>query len=554
MRRSLTAGLVALIVALIAQPAPAAVTTLFTAGIPADTQPAGIAVGADGNVWFTGKDAVGRVTPAGTVTVFTAGVTPGGDPTGIAPGPDGNMWFTEYSGDRVGRITPDGVVTEFAVPALSGPFDIVAGPDGNLWFTLAEADAIGRITPGGTVTTFEAGITPGAWPSDIAAGADGNLWFTEHDGDRIGRITPEGAVTEFSGITANSAAGDITAGPDGALWFVEELGKRIGRVTTGGAITEYPIPEVSTAPAGIAVGGDGALWFSQPLIGALRSVGVGGAFALRARLAPTGANPEAIVRGPDGGLWFTAPRQNAVGRYQPDPPPVPRRAPTITAGPVGPITRTTATVTATVDPGGLPTQVSVEYGLGPTALASNKMVPTTGVVGVAPATAFSRELPYLIPGTTYHYRLTASNFRGSAAATGSFRTLPGPGVVVRAVPRRVSTAREATPGRIRLAPVAAGTIRIAVQRPVPGRLSRGRCVAPTRTLLRARARACVRLHRTVGVLSKRANSSATVVLPFSGRIGRRALPPGRYRLSIDIRLASGRLTIPVTRTLTVVAR
>src|SRR5262245_24265924 len=36
--------------------------------------------------------------------------TPGSLPHGIAVGPDGNLWFTERAGDKIGRITPTGVI------------------------------------------------------------------------------------------------------------------------------------------------------------------------------------------------------------------------------------------------------------------------------------------------------------------------------------------------------------------------------------------------------------------------------------------------------------
>src|SRR3954466_14477917 len=48
-------------------------------------------------------------------TAYTQGVTPGAGPADIALGPDGNLWFTESNAPgRIGRITPAGQVTEFA--------------------------------------------------------------------------------------------------------------------------------------------------------------------------------------------------------------------------------------------------------------------------------------------------------------------------------------------------------------------------------------------------------------------------------------------------------
>jgi hypothetical protein len=37
------------------------------------------------------------------------------DPGDIAVGPDGNLWFTEYYQNKIGRITPSGTLTEFPI-------------------------------------------------------------------------------------------------------------------------------------------------------------------------------------------------------------------------------------------------------------------------------------------------------------------------------------------------------------------------------------------------------------------------------------------------------
>ena len=57
-------------------------------------------------------------------------------PAGITTGPDGNLWFTEWT-NQIGMINPTtDAITEFPIPtAQSGPAAITTGPDGNLWFT-----------------------------------------------------------------------------------------------------------------------------------------------------------------------------------------------------------------------------------------------------------------------------------------------------------------------------------------------------------------------------------------------------------------------------------
>src|SRR5215475_5421800 len=77
------------------------------------------------------------------------------EPEGITLGPDGNMWFTEAAANQIGRIDPEGNITEFVVPQpLSSPVDIGAGADGALWFTAKSGfpEGIGGVTTSGEFT------------------------------------------------------------------------------------------------------------------------------------------------------------------------------------------------------------------------------------------------------------------------------------------------------------------------------------------------------------------------------------------------------------------
>jgi hypothetical protein len=72
------------------------------------------------------------------------------------------------------------------------------------------------------------------------------------------------------------------------------------------------------------------------------------------------------------------------------------------------------------------------------------------------------------------------------------------------------------------------TVRIAIERSASGRVSGRRCVKPTKRLRGHRR--CTRYVK-VGTLIRRAKRGADKV-PFSGRIGRKALAPGRYRATL----------------------
>lgn len=107
---------------------------------------------------------------------------------------------------------------------------------------------------------------------------------------------------------------------------------------------------------------------------------------------------------------------------------------------------------------------------------------------------------------------------------------------------RVGRARTAVSARRRVVRIPLGTtfrfvldraasVKIAFARQASGLRSGRRCVSPSRRLRRARARRCTRLVAIRAALTRTGRAGANAV-PFSGRIGRRALAPGTYRATL----------------------
>jgi virginiamycin B lyase len=241
--------------------------------LPADSGPVTVTVGHEW-VWFTAGQGnyIGRFKTNGTGLRRFELPHADSAPRIIAMGADGNVWFSEHTGNRIGRLTSRGVLAEFSIPTPSSqPRAIALGADGNIWFGEFAAGKIGRITPAGVITEFSI-PTPDSGPRALAAGPDGNIWFSEFRAGKIGRITPQGVITEFALPRPNSGPGDITAGADGAMWFVELSGSmdgmqpegaRLGRITVEGRITEVDMPVKSPSPINIAVGPDRNIWYTQ---------------------------------------------------------------------------------------------------------------------------------------------------------------------------------------------------------------------------------------------------------------------------------------------------
>jgi virginiamycin B lyase len=65
----------------------------------------GLVIGTDHNLWYTTDDSVSRITTTGAVTEFPTPTQPSGT-EGIAVGADGTIWFTENAANKIGRISP----------------------------------------------------------------------------------------------------------------------------------------------------------------------------------------------------------------------------------------------------------------------------------------------------------------------------------------------------------------------------------------------------------------------------------------------------------------
>lgn len=254
-------------------------TYTFFAG-PAN-QPLGtvwdMALGPDGNVWFTHTDSptnrgVGRITPAGVVTYLSdPQVTPA---KRITRGHGNTMYFS--SGDHVGRIAVGGTntVTTWTDPAIHSIFDVTAGPNGRIWFTDNGNHQIGRLDPAtGTITLFDTlGSSPHGNvlynPDEIARGPDGRLWFTAEGGPYIGRITTSGVVTDFALTvgTVTPTAESIARGTDGRrMWFTTGVNTHpLGSITTGSSPTVQLYEDLDdefTGPTDVSMGPGQNPWF-----------------------------------------------------------------------------------------------------------------------------------------------------------------------------------------------------------------------------------------------------------------------------------------------------
>jgi uncharacterized delta-60 repeat protein len=190
---------------------------------------------------------------------------------------------------------------------------------------------------------------------------------------------------------------DTGASFSAALWALSSSGAPQAGFGNGGTVTS---PSGTYEACALAVAPDGSL------------VSVGDTLTSFPHFNPCS------VDGSAGGF---------VARYigygpAPTTPPVNPLAPTVVTGAASGVTETAAQVGGLVNPRGAATQFHFDYGLTASYGSSS---PTTSAGGANSAGAVATVLRGLRPGTTYHYRLVATNGVGTArGADATFRTQP----------------------------------------------------------------------------------------------------------------------------------
>lgn len=423
----------------------------------------------------------------------------------VAQGADGNMWATLAggAGNEIARIGPDGTVTEFDVDTLIGARGIAAGPNGRLWVTIS--GKLGHFDPSDPVGSATAIPVPQVGQSDIAAGPDGNLWTPNVN--KLVRVTPAGAATEFPILTNASR---VAAGAN-AIWVADFGGGEVVRVTTDGIPTRFA---VGGSPQGVAVGLGGQAGYTNPGTNPHTAgrVLASGTF-VATNVAPA-TDPFGIAFGADQAYWFAQPFGNDLGRLTADGAYSRLGGFSAEAGPryVAPGPNNTLWVVLEGLNGNDAKKIARVSGLEP---------PAGGVPGGGPDPAM-RLLGLRVTPKRFRVakRPTAVRADGAAEAVDAQK---------RGARKPGARRRAAVGTRIRFRLTGdARSVRLRVERRVGGRRAGRRCVAP-KPRLRSRKR-CVRFVKR-GTLVRRDLKAGKQRIAFSGRIGRRALRPGRYRLT-----------------------
>jgi hypothetical protein len=188
-----------------------------------DTIDGGTVLGSDRNVWFMETGHVGRITASGSVSEFALPSGTQSKPaTQIAVGDDGDIWFTEYDANNVGKIDPvTGIITEYSISAAApgcNPLGIINSANTRLYAycdpshakEFVEVDTQGQVTNTyGNAIYVVGDQTLAAGPDSLYA-IDGTApYIIAYYGlNGVGWVKPPPASDTVA----------MTIGPDGNLW------------------------------------------------------------------------------------------------------------------------------------------------------------------------------------------------------------------------------------------------------------------------------------------------------------------------------------------------
>jgi streptogramin lyase len=418
--------------------------TEFSAGLTANSKPQSITAGPNGNLWFTEEanpGRIGRITTAGAITQYETGLPTNIRPEGIAAANDGNLYFTEFNNPgEIGKVTTAGVITQTPTPTNnSQPLGIATGPNGNLWFTeVANGGKIGTLTVApsvGAATSSDVAEQTATLAAPVGANSQATEYFFQY-----GPSSEYGSQTSTASAGSGSTPAVVSAN---AVGLAPTTSYHFRAVATNASGTTYgpdqtfttaSPPTADTLPATGATLTGGTLHGSIDPEGQATTYhfdwGTTTAYGSQAPLADASVGSDSAEHAveqtlgeltPDTTYHFRVVASNCGGcaegtTYGPDETFTTAPAPLVLTDPAEAVEQSTATLAGTVNPRGAATTYHFDWG---TSAAYGNQAPVADASVGSDSTehSLSQALTGLTPGTTYHYRIVASDCEGCVSGT-----------------------------------------------------------------------------------------------------------------------------------------
>jgi virginiamycin B lyase len=144
-----------------------------------------------GSLYVQENDTIGRIAPNGKFTGEFK-LPHGGHLQDIAVGPDGNLWFTEKPKNNsainyVGDLTPAGRIHEYPISTSAGSLGHLSAAGNGDLFVRQGDNLIDVRTNGAVVASQNLDFIAG--DGSVVEGPGGNVWYAEGVLDKIGEAT-----------------------------------------------------------------------------------------------------------------------------------------------------------------------------------------------------------------------------------------------------------------------------------------------------------------------------------------------------------------------------
>lgn len=233
-----------------------------------------LALAPDGQVWFTTSDgALDSLDPDSNTALFYTLPT-GTRALGVAVAADGTVWFTDVGTAAIGALDPaTGDVRLWNIPGGVQPLKLVAAAPGRIWFVDREGDLAGFLRPDANEFVIYR-LPPGSYPVDLALGDDGTAWFVCERGNYVASLAivpvlgppPAAPGTDAARIlgysitqSGNHATVEVIYSYDGSLGFPAYVGLYVLPDGTGFGYVPYRIARAGTGVATIELTYSGAI-------------------------------------------------------------------------------------------------------------------------------------------------------------------------------------------------------------------------------------------------------------------------------------------------------
>jgi len=443
---------------------------------------AGLAVASDGNLYGTATEGGGseygtvfRMTPDGVISNLhsfngTDGIRPSAKLSLGTPPSGANLYGTTYQGGTgfggtVFQITTAGVFTTTVNLAWAGTLGryplgpVSASLGSSYFFTTSEGGSGGLGTfshaGAGPSTLISFGASGGSTPTGGLTLLSGGFYYgttsKSSDGGKgtVFKIHASGAsqatLANFTGPNGDTPVGELYYASNGTFYGATNLGgtSNLGTIyslTTAGELTtlvNFNGTNGSGPRAGLVAGPDGNFYGTTEKGGTydmgtvFRMTPDGTLATLMSFNGANGSYPwSALVYTPDGNLYGTTSAGGVttdgtsggggqIFRIH--------FGPSVTTQPVSFIAGTTAVLRGSVNPNGVATTTSFQYGTDP-ALSTFTTVAAATIPADAGVTGIQATIGGLDPGATYYFRATATNAESSSVRLGSILSWVSVGV------------------------------------------------------------------------------------------------------------------------------